>query len=533
MINILGLQNIIKPEKVTKKVTHNHTCANFVQKPDTFEHSSYATSPISFTGKSNRLKEYHKITDNLNQTAEKAQTSLNKQLDSDTWAGKTADTISVLWNSKNRATLVQADIDKFKENISDLDESIKTDKFNDKFKEIFDVDFSHSNIINYDKKSKAFETALTADCIAKFTEEKLSKTLDIYNKNAGKLQDFTEKKINTCATTGSIPYYNHITPKEEIFKNMENSLAEVLGGKENLDKILSSKGFDNSKATDDDKYKLYGYLSNYIVKTSKITAEKSLKGQTLNKVKEDCDKAYEKAYGTKNDIIARVDKYNASQKAGSACVKFITNVVLNTLGPSSVLASCIYSAGKSVAMDIADAKTKNKKEDINFKLLATNAGLNGVGGIANRIIVNNYAGSVASKILAGKAPSDSLGSILTDFVVKEIISKEGVKLPAYAVEEIADSVVKKMLGLKTEENGSGLSQAELKNAMVVVSEAMAYFATEKNNQNSDKMINEKEMVSLLKNHISKTMANNAEFNKWLNENKSAYNQLLAQLVKTL
>lgn len=533
MINIFGLQNIIKPKNVTKKVTNNFNCANFAQKPDTFERSNFATSPINFTGKSNRLKEYHKITDNLNQTAEKAQTSLNKQLDSNTWAGKTADTISVLWNSKNRATLVQADIDKFKENISDLDESIKTDKFNDKFKEIFDVDFSHSNIINYDKKSKAFETALTADCIAKYTEEKLSKNLDIYNKQSGKLQDFTEKKINTFAPTGSLPYYNHITPKEEIFKNMENSLAEVLGGKENLDKILSSKGINNSKTTDDDKYKMYGYLSNYIVKTSKITAEKSLKGQNLNKVKEDCDKAYEKAFGTKNDIISRVDKYNASQKAGSACIKFITNVVLNTLGPSSVLASCAYSVGKSVAMDIADAKTKNKKEDINYKLLATNAGLNGVGGIANRVIVNTYAGDVASKILAGKTPSDSIGSMLTDFVVKEIISKEGVKLPAYAIEEIADSVTKKMLGLKTKENGSALSQTELKNAMTVVSEAITFLSTEKNNQNSNKKINKKEMVNLLKNHISKTMKNDAEFNTWVNENKSAYNQLLSHLVKTL
>ena len=53
--------------------------------------------------------------------------------------------------------------------------------------------------------------------------------------------------------------------------------------------------------------------------------------------------------------------------------------------------------------------------------------------------------------MAGKTSSDNLGSKFVDFVVKEIISKEGVKLPAYTVEEITSAVVKKLTGIKKAE----------------------------------------------------------------------------------
>ncbi len=479
MINLIGLKSAIKPAKIQYNSDDGFRFAKSIQKPDVFVRSSATTCPINFTGKSNRLKEYKKVTQDLNQTAQTAQSSLDKQLATEGWSGKTADAISVLWNSKNRATLVQADIDKYKEEVTELDNSIKEDKFNDKFKEIFDVEFNHANIVRYKNKSKQFENALTADCIAKYTDQKLSENIKTYNKLSGKLQDLNEYKTNPYAVSGTMPYYNHFTTKDEIFENMENSLVEVLGDKKVLDKILSANGLAPEKTTKEDKYKIYGHLSNIIVQSSKTSAEKCLKGQTLSQIKEDCDKAYEKAFGTENDIIARVDKYNASQKAGSACVKFIANVVLNTLGPSSVLGSCIYSAGKSIAMDVADAKSKNTDRDLDLKSVAINAGLNGISGVINRIIVNEYAGDVASKILAGKASSNNIGTMLRDFVVKEIISKEGVKLPAYAVEEIASAVVNKMAGLSKTKD-SGLSQEELANSIANIIEETVNKSVEKN-----------------------------------------------------
>ena len=478
MINLLGLKSAIKPAKTIQNISiDGFRYAKSTQKPDVFVRNS-ATCPINFTRKSNRLKEYKKVTDDLNQTAQTAQSSLNNQLATEGWSGKTADAISILWNSKNRATLVQADIDSYKEQVNELDNSIKDDKFNEKFKEMFDVDFNHANIVRYKNKSKQFESALTADCIAKYTDEKLSKNIETFNKLSGKLQDLNEFKTNPYATSGSMPYYNHFTSKDEIFENMENSLVEVLGDKKVLDKILTANGINTECASKEDKYKMYGLLSNIIVQTAKTSYDKCLKGQTLAQIKEDCDKSYKKAFGTKNDIIERVDKYNASQKAGAACVKFIANVVLNTLGPGSVLASCVYSAGKSIVMDVADAKTKDVDRDLDLKSIAINAGLNGVSGVVNRIIVNEYAGEVASKILAGKATTKNIGTILRDFVVKEIISKEGVKLPAYAVEEIVSAVTKKIAGISSSENNSGLSQKELENAMAVMLKEISLNAIE-------------------------------------------------------
>ena len=520
MINLIGLKNVVKPAKTQYNSINGFRYANLGQKPDTFERSNFATSPISFTGKSNRLKEYKKLTTDLNKTAQTAQESLDKQLATEGWSGKTADAISILWNSKNRAVLVQADINNFKNQVSELDASIKTDSFNDKFKAMFEVDYSHSNIARYNKKSQQLETALTSSCIAKYTEEKLSKNINIYNKNSGKLQDYTETRI---------PFYTNTTTKDEVFNNMENSLVEILGDKKVLDVILSSNGLDSEKASKEDKYKMYGYLSNFIVDSSKATAKKSLKGQTLAQLEADSNKFYEKAFGTKNDIIKRVDKYNTSQKTGAACVEFVANVVLNTLGPSSIFGSCLYSAGKSIAFDIADTKTKTIDRDLDVKSIVVNAGLSGASGIVNRIIVLKYAGDVATKILGGKTSPDNFGSKLVKFVVDEIISKEGVKLPAYGVEEIVKAVVKNMAGLKKEKD-TGFSQKDLENSMVIVAKAMTYLASEKNNGKLNNKT-QKEIIAQLNNHISTSMKNNDEFSTWLSKNNSSLQELLNQLVK--
>ena len=96
MINLIGLKNVVKPAKTQYNSINSFRYANIGQKPDTFERSDFATSPISFTGKSNRLKEYKKLTEDLNKTAQTAQDSLDKQLATEGWSGKTADAISIL-----------------------------------------------------------------------------------------------------------------------------------------------------------------------------------------------------------------------------------------------------------------------------------------------------------------------------------------------------------------------------------------------------------------------------------------------------
>ena len=358
--------------------------------------------------------------------------------------------------------------------------------------------------------------------------------MSIYNKISGNFQDISEIKPIPYGTTGCVTCYNHITKKEDIFANMENSLIELLGDKKVLDKVLESKGIDSEKSSMEDKYKAYGHLSKFIIDTTKKSSEKCLKGQTISQIKDDYDKSYEKAFGTKNDIIARVDKYNASQKAGAACVKFVTGVVLNALGPSSVLASFAYGAATSVAVDIADAATNKIDGDFNLKATTINAGLNGICGAVNQSVVNKYSSGVTTKILesaAGKSTSKVIGSTLNDFLVREIISKEGVKLPAYAIEGITKSVVQTIADIKTSKNNLGLSEKDLENSMIVLSKAMIYLADAKNNGALNKKT-PKEILSLLNEHLSLSIKDDISFKNWLNKNSSTLQKMLNQVIKT-
>ncbi|MBR1681677.1 hypothetical protein IJ707_07800, partial [bacterium] len=128
-----------------------------------------------------------------------------------------------------------------------------------------------------------------------------------------------------------------------------------------------------------------------------------------------------------------------------------------------------------------------------------------------------------------KSTSKNIGTALTGFVVREIISKEGVKLPAYAVEAVTKSVVQSMAGIKTSEDGSTINQKDLENAIYVVSEAMVYLTAAKN---SGKLQNktQNEIISLLKEHITTSMKDNQTFNTWLNKNEKHFEQTLNQLV---
>ena len=85
-------------------------------------------------------------------TVKNARAAFEKQQDEDGWAGKTADAVSVLWNSDNRAVKVEADLKKYETQIKDLQkaQSQGSAQFNAKFKEIFGVDYNPENVAAYE-----------------------------------------------------------------------------------------------------------------------------------------------------------------------------------------------------------------------------------------------------------------------------------------------------------------------------------------------------------------------------------------------
>src|SRR5574344_224691 len=155
----------------------------YVQKPDTFERT---------TPKNNKDENYNNAIKALTLTNENALISLKGQIALDGWAGKTADWVSGAWNSKNRAHLVQADIDTQKTQIEDLKQSVKENKFNQKFKEIFNVEYNQTNIDNYSKKADEFKLAVTTKCMADITQEKLGSHIEEFKNNKGILKDKSE-----------------------------------------------------------------------------------------------------------------------------------------------------------------------------------------------------------------------------------------------------------------------------------------------------------------------------------------------------
>ena len=85
-------------------------------------------------------------------TVKNARAAFEKQQDEDGWAGKTADAVSALWNSDNRAVKVEADLKKYENQIKDLQkaQSQGSTQFNAKFKEIFGVDYNPENVAAYE-----------------------------------------------------------------------------------------------------------------------------------------------------------------------------------------------------------------------------------------------------------------------------------------------------------------------------------------------------------------------------------------------
>ena len=385
----------------------------YIQKPDTFERSAN----INFMGSSNRIKQYEKTAESLKTTGENAQTALNGQIATDGWAGKIADSVSVLWNSKNRASLVQGDINTYNAQIDELKQSIKEKKFNEKFKEIFDIEYNHANIAKYNKKAQQFKLAVTSSVTADITNSKLEEDIKTYKENNGKLQDKTSIKVLPYAMTGSVPYYYETKTKENTLKNLENSLVAVLGSKEILHNTLKSSGLNTEKMTDEEKYSTYGVIAEFLVETTKETAKNCAKGKTIKELKEEYDKAYEKAYGTKNNIQARVDKYNRSQEIGAAVVRGVTRSAASALvmlaapeaGLAKIAANAATVMGIKVLVDGSDKLSNNVDDDLTkdkFKKMVRSASISG-------------AEKLASGLIGAFVPGFDTGSAILDEVLSQ------------------------------------------------------------------------------------------------------------------
>ena len=280
-----------------------------------------------------------------------------------------------------------------------MKKSVKEDKFTDKFKEIFGVDYKQSNIRKYEKIAKQFNMAVTTKAVSDIVSTKLKEDLDIYNKNKGELKDKIERVPNYYANTGSVPYFNKTTKKEDILKNLENNLVSIVGSKDTLNASLKASGMDTKKMSDQEKYSAYGLMANFLIETTKQTSINLSHGKNIKELKKEYDDAYVKAYGTKNHIQERVDKYNRSQIIGAAAVRGVTRSALGTLvmltapeaGFANLVSKVATTAGVKMLIDGSDKmtyKTENAFDSKTFKKLLHSSAISGAEKFAIGILDN-------------------------------------------------------------------------------------------------------------------------------------------------
>ena len=81
-----------------------------------------------------------------------AEAAFNQQLAEDGWAGDVADGISILWGSKNRASVVREELAKYKSDMAELQkysDSGDDTKFKAKFKEMYGVEYNQNAVAAY------------------------------------------------------------------------------------------------------------------------------------------------------------------------------------------------------------------------------------------------------------------------------------------------------------------------------------------------------------------------------------------------
>lgn len=346
-----GIKNTIDNKNLTK---------------DTF---TYTTNPISFTGKrvNKNNEKYKDVVNSLKLLNDSAQNSFNEQYKKGGLFAKTVDTISILWNSKNRYELVKNDLDTYTKQIDELSQSIDKGIFPTKFKEIFGIGYNQKNIDKYNESHQRLMLASTTKFMSDSINDKIGKELEIGKSNNGKLNDYSEQKISPYASLGSVPVYTIKTNKKEVFENMEKAITEVVGGKDVLKNMLEAQNL-KSDASNEEKYEAYYKIGDFISKTSKMTADRCCKGKTLKELTKEYEEAYENAYGKTNNIQKRVDNYNRSQQIGVSMLKTgvknpLKLAIIGLIGITNPIAAIPTGVALSFGVDMLEKATSNENKE--------------------------------------------------------------------------------------------------------------------------------------------------------------------------
>lgn len=261
----------------------------------------------------------------------KAVMSFNHQMKKDGWAADVADAVSYIWNNDlwsatgNTARQVRKDLATYHNQLDGLRTAYRQGdaQFKAKFKETFGVEYSQKNIETYNAKKQKLSQVSTAVATEKSVTARMDKLF---------------KDGNTSA----------------IQKEMQSLLGLSNSDMAKLKQKLQKEG----KSLDMNYMRsLYSDIKKGLAENTK----KALNGKTLQQYQSEMDSAYKKAFGTRNDIVERVENYNASQDTGAQVVKTTTKIVGSAViavasggSASGLLIAAVGSAALSFGVDASD-----------------------------------------------------------------------------------------------------------------------------------------------------------------------------------
>ena len=368
-----------------------------------------------------------------------AKSSLQAQQDKDGWAGKTVDWVSGVWNSKNRAHVVKADIDKSEQQVKDLMSSKDMKTFNAKFKATYGVDFDPVQVAGYKKQlgqyekssaMNAMETSFNSQMKTLMSKSKLDdETQYIANPGAG-------GQVVVTATKGQV--YNRELGKFAKFLGMGDSKV----GMKQINAEMKKAGIDPQKASMDKKYE---FLHNRAKSCSKLLHNQTMQathGKSYSQVKADFENSYTAAFGSKNNIAKRVADYNASQETGAYVLKsgikiasgVIIGVATGGAGVVPLLAAAGAQSALSFAVDASDLATSKKggtvKQYVDAGKQAIVQGASQALSGVSTLAIKATTLSTTSKVLLSTAADTGI-DMGTEYINTGKVTLEGTLMSAF------------------------------------------------------------------------------------------------------
>ena len=412
----LNTNNTIREKKTVFYSVRNN-------KPDTFERTTIPketpqTNPV------NIREEYSNTIKTLSSMHDKAKDAFDSQIAADGWSGKLADKLSALWFSKNRASLVKNDLIKFDNQVKALDTAAKKGNFRAKFKETFGVDFNRDLIDKYEQVSKKNTLVVISSELAAKTEEKLKPYISYFEENSKYL---TPKSHNEKSQI-------KFAEADKKFDEFEMNISDFFGGKDNLYSNTVFKKEHYSELPKEDKAEILSQIAEQLIEGVNSTAKEFRGGKKDEQLQKEYDEAFKKAFGTKNDIVKRVDKYVKSQQIGAVVVRYsmLSAAIGTTIATSGTSSPALVGSGVtfagSIGLEFSECLTNNidNKEDMSK---------DSIKSIVKDAAINSIEYMVGSKLYDIIPLLNSSSSLIN--TASDIIRTTGIELSVGFVAEYA------------------------------------------------------------------------------------------------